>query len=178
MRGIAYYACPQKCRAERKSRRSAQRRRRVVFHITVNCRRHPAECEAKYFFFERAKMTLFARSLNLPMLWLTERVNLRHYIFCVPLKVPQRGKNRSGFPSNSRHFVLSAQNKMCERFYILSRKENRAFPRRTPVWQSFALRGKSECAALHTMRALKNAAQRENPAARHNADGGLSFTSR
>ena len=123
-------------------------------------------------------MTLFARSLNLPMLWLTERVNLRHYIFCVPLKVPQRGKNRSGFPSNSRHFVLSAQNKMCERFYILSRKENRAFPRRTPVWQSFALRGKSECAALHAMRALKNAAQRENPAARRNADGGLSFTSR
>ena len=45
-------------------------------------------------------MTLFAFSLNLPLPRLTERVNLRHYIFCVPLKVPQRGENRSGFPSD------------------------------------------------------------------------------
>ena len=34
MRGIHFFVCPWKCRAERKSRRTAQRRRRVVFHIT------------------------------------------------------------------------------------------------------------------------------------------------
>ena len=78
-------------------------------------------------------MTLFAFSLNLPMPWLTERVNLRHYIFCVPLKVPQRGKNRSGFPSNSRHFVLSAQNKMCERFHIFRARET-ALSRGAPLF--------------------------------------------
>ena len=59
-------------------------------------------------------MTLFAFSLNLPMLWLTERVNLRHCIICVPLKVPQIGESRSGFPSTHENSQVSARREFCE----------------------------------------------------------------
>ena len=90
---------------------------------------------------------------------------------CPSKSAPQRAE-----PSTSRKKAPTAR-----RFFvnaILSRKENRAFPQRNLICQYLGLRGKSECAAFIFLCAPENAAQRENPAARRNGGGGLSFTSR
>ena len=90
---------------------------------------------------------------------------------CPSKSAPQRAE-----PSTSRKKAPTAR-----RFFVnatLSRKENRAFPQRNLICQYLGLRGKSECAAFIFLCAPENAAQRENPAARRNGGGGLSFTSR
>ena len=46
---------------------------------------------------------------------------------------------------------------------IYSRKGNRNFPQRTPIWQRFALREEGEFAPLHTMCAPKRAQRAEKP---------------
>ena len=59
------------------------------------------------FLLAQGKSHFSAAHPYLPTLWLTERVNARH-ANGVPLNMPRRGENRSGFPSNSRRFVLTA----------------------------------------------------------------------
>ena len=44
-----------------------------------------------------------------------------------------------------------------------SRKGNRNFPQRTPIWQRFALREEGEFAPLHSMCAPKRAQRAEKP---------------
>ena len=97
---------------------------------------------------------------------------MRRALYGVPLK------KRT---AEGRALKLTKKAPKTRRFFvntIPSRKENHAFPQRNLVCQYFGFRGKSECAAFIFLCASENAAQRENPAARRNAGGGLSFTSR
>ena len=64
--------------------------------------------------FAQGKSQFSAAHPYLAIPCLTERMNVRDYIHCVPLNIADRGENRSGFPSNHENSQASARREFCE----------------------------------------------------------------
>ena len=102
----------------------------------------------------------------LAILCLTERVNLRHYIICVLLNVPQRGENRSGFPSNRSKSQATSCRDLRELKQFKARLKTALFKKRTRFVAH--LRPERVNAARMIRRAPKSAPQRAEPSTHGN----------